>query len=175
MNLTFEPIQKIDGRSAAQLLKTSIRDVIKKNKIQHPEATLKEEMASKQLDLESYFSGRGPIELCFVAKHHDQIVGIIGYGKPNTIIQDHFRIQDERTPEVKNVYVLPTVQKRGVGTFMFDKVLKLLQKKQFDAYFLDSGYQSSQKYWQKKIGLPELVLKDYWEKGYHHMIWKQKL
>ena len=39
-------------------------------------------------------------------------------------------------------------------------------------FCLDSGYTNAQTIWKKKFGKPHYLLKDYWNAGCHHMIWK---
>lgn len=35
-----------------------------------------------------------------------------------------------------------------------------------------NGYTSAQKVWKKKFGEPDYLLKDYWDPGNDHMIWR---
>jgi hypothetical protein len=50
-----------------------------------------------------------------------------------------------------------------------------LQNKGMEEFSFDSGYTNAQKKWSKKFGDPEYLIKDYWNEGYDHMIWRRRI
>jgi len=110
----------------------------------------------------------------FVAKYEGKIIGTIARSKipSNIFLQKNLSIDFKSAPEVASVYVLPDFQRKGVGSFLFQAMVSKLKKEGFLEFCLDSGYPLAQKFWKKKLGLPEIILKDYWSLGCDHMFWK---
>ena len=54
-------------------------------------------------------------------------------------------------------------------------ICRELKRRGMEEFCLDSGYKSAQKIWLNKFGTPEYCLKDYWAKGFDHMIWRVKI
>ena len=50
-----------------------------------------------------------------------------------------------------------------------------LQHRGIEEFCLDSGYIRAQKIWKKKFGDPDYLLKNYWDEGYDHMVWRIKV
>jgi hypothetical protein len=50
-----------------------------------------------------------------------------------------------------------------------------LHQRGIEEFWLDSGYTRAQSIWKKKFGEPDILLKDYWQNGYDHMIWSIKV
>lgn len=51
-------------------------------------------------------------------------------------------------------------------------MLLTLQSREIKKICLDSGYKNAQEVWKNIFGIPDYLVKDYWSKGYHHMVWK---
>ncbi len=100
------------------------------------------------------------------------ICGIIAYGKAGDLITNQLFIPDE-IPEVKSVMILPAYHHQGIGSYMFDHTIEIIKEAGLTGYCLDCGYRSSQGFWIKKLGDPDICLKDFWSEGYDHMIWKK--
>lgn len=47
--------------------------------------------------------------------------------------------------------------------------------KNIEEFCLDSGYTKAKKIWNKKLGEPNIIMKNYWGEGYDHSIWYRKL
>lgn len=121
-------------------------------------------------DLESKGDNR-----CFlIALAAGKIIGSIEYGPASDLIVEC--TGDSKEPiEVGTVFVHPDFQRMGVGNLLLNKMLVTLQNNGIVEFYLDSGYKIAQRIWMKKFGDPDFWLKDYWDKGYDHMIWKLRV
>ena len=102
------------------------------------------------------------------------IAGTIALTIPSKLITDNVTFDLINIPEVAAFYVIPQFQKQGVGSLLLKSLIKYMQKAHIDSFVLDSGYKKAQKFWIKKLGKPTIILKDYWKKDSHHMIWKKQ-
>jgi len=131
-----------------------------------------EDEISKQLDfLNKDFKSNGKNIYFLIAKIDGKIVGTIAKSKPNKIIQENIKENLKKAPEITSVYVLPEFQNKGIGTKLFQSMLKYFKQERVKRFVMDGGYKKSQLFWIKKVGRPTFILKDYWGKNLDHMIW----
>ncbi len=98
------------------------------------------------------------------------ICGVIAYGNAGELITNHLAIPAD-IPEIKSVMILPEYHHQGLGSIIFEKVITNIKEAGLNGYCLDCGYRCSQGFWIKKLGDPDVCLKDFWGEGYDHMIW----
>lgn len=116
-------------------------------------------------------SSDGKLERFLVAEFDGVIIGCIAFGCPGELIRKNTDAILTDTVEIKSAYILPSFQQKGIGTLLFDSILMELKEKKITKYVLDSGYRTAQKVWTKKLGVPTVILTDFWGKDAHHMIW----
>lgn len=170
MNFRIVRPQAGDIEKIRALLLNTISDTFQKEKISATEE-IQTELENQMISLERYFNNTEQSAFYLIAKYQDEVIGTIGYGQPNNIILEHIELDSKTVPEIKSVYVAPQYQNKGVGTALLESIKKELINKKVKRFCLDCGYSGSQKYWQKKLGEPQRVLKDYWSDGSHHMVW----
>lgn len=152
-----------------------ISDTFTKDGIGDQLESMKNEIESKGKYLENDFESNGEKRYFLIALHNEKIIGSIEYGPASDLILKCTNNALRGLPEVGTVFVHPDYQKNGIGNLLLNKMYVTLQSKGIIEFCLDSGYINAQKIWKKKFGEPDYLLKDYWEKGYDHMIWKIKV
>ncbi|WP_371414454.1 GNAT family N-acetyltransferase [Jeotgalibacillus sp. R-1-5s-1] len=104
----------------------------------------------------------------------DSVVGTIALFEPGDLVRCGLT-PEPGCLEVGGVYIHPDHQRQGVAqsllAFAEDELLRLGH----DFYYLDAGFKSSQQYWVSRFGNADVLLRDYWGQGAHHMIWKRWL
>ena len=110
-----------------------------------------------------------------VAQSEPGIIGTAAYRRPNPIIHEHVHADLSGSFEISTVYVLPDHHGRGIGSLLFSELLICLQHRNARGFCLDCGYRAAQQVWTKKIGVPDVVLRDYWGVGRDHLIWHRDL
>lgn len=166
-----------DIEDIEQLYATVIRDTFITQNIseQHPDE-IKDEVKSKIIGLKADLESNGEEEFHLIAKIDGRIVGIIGFGKVNDEIQKNYpKANSPEEIEVKDVYVLPNAQGKGIGSTLFNQAVQELKRRNISMFFLDSGFKLAQSYWRKKLGDPSIVKENYFGEGEHYMIWKCKV
>ncbi len=110
----------------------------------------------------------------FVAEIDEQIVGTIAQKNPNQLITENIEIEPN-VYEIASVYIHPSYQRQGIGKTLFHHVKNELIRQGHKKFYLDAGFSSSQQYWEDILGKPSFILKDYWGKGEHHLIWVKSI
>lgn len=110
-----------------------------------------------------------------VARSGNDIVGTISTGKASKMFWEAFPNFQESSTVIKNVYIHPTFQQQGIGKQLFNSMLCLLQKSSVEEFFLDSGFSDAQRYWEKRLGSPTVILYDYWNPKRDHFFWKKRV
>jgi GNAT superfamily N-acetyltransferase len=118
---------------------------------------------------------KGEKRYFLIARDGDKIIGSIEFGPASDLICNSTNNSFRELMEVGTVFVRPDYQRMGVGNFLLNKMYSTLMSKGIEEFCLDSGYKSAQEIWKKKFGTPTYLLKDYWGKGYDHMIWRIKI
>jgi len=135
---------------------------------------INDEVEVKEKYLESDFESNGEKRYFKIALDGDKIIGSIEYGPASDLISNCTNNAFKELIEVGTVFVHPEYQRMGVGNLLLNTMYFNLQNKGIEEFCLDSGYINAQKIWKKKFGDPNYLLKDYWDKGYDHMIWRIK-
>ena len=140
---------------------------------QKEDAIFEAEALMKNLKLS--FDSNNKTEHYLIACNPNKILGTIAYGTANARIKEHLNIDYTNTPEIKSVYILPDYQNQGIGSLLFEEMLKLLRRENIHDFCLDSGYKKAKQYWTKKLGAPICILEKYWSEKSDHMIWYAQL
>jgi len=156
-----------NAKEISNLFSTVISHTFKKEKFLNP-IELQKEIVRQILNYRACLEDENK---CFlVAKHNNEIVATVSFGKiSNTIVSN--TDLDDNTPEIKSVYVLPEHHGKGVGSKIYTEIIKRLKETKASTYCLDSGYASAQTFWEKKLGTPYKTLENFWGKDLHHKIW----
>lgn len=113
-------------------------------------------------------------ELChfILAKLNNKIIGTVCYRPYDNLITkcSNGKYKDEGA--VGTVYILPEYQNMGVGSKLMHAILDYIKSINIETFCLDSGFKIAQKFWIKKLGEPQLIVKDFWDIGYDHYIWR---
>jgi GNAT superfamily N-acetyltransferase len=174
MNIFIKRPQKKDLKEIHKVFSSVIQDAFRQDGIDDAKG-IKEEVEKQLCFLQKDFESNGSEVYFLIAKTENQIIGTIAYTKANDLIKKNLKKDFSKIPEISSVYILPKFQGKGVGSLLFNAILLSLLHKNIDEVCLDGGYRKSQSYWIKKLGNPNVTLKDYWGKGLDHMIWVRKL
>ncbi|MCM0650310.1 GNAT family N-acetyltransferase [Clostridium swellfunianum] len=149
-----------------------LRDTFERNGISYLIDTIEEEIKDKRRFLNQDFETGGTARYFLIAKENKKIVASIEYGPSNDLINSCTNGELKEVVELGTVFVHPDYQNKGIGSRMLNSIFIEMKEKGIKEFCFDSGYKTAQKTWIKKFGNPEYLLKDYWEEGSDHMIWR---
>lgn len=175
MNIVITRPAKNDETELESLFTEVILDAFKQDGIESRHKAIQEEVDKQMNFFRQDIHTHGADVFFFIARTEGKIVGTIACSKASELLKQHLDADLEYVPEITTVYVLPQFQGKGIGSMLLKKMLAHLNEKGFKEACLDGGYRKSQGYWIKKIGHPDVTLKDYWGKDLHHMMWHRKL
>jgi GNAT superfamily N-acetyltransferase len=161
-----------DIKELHSLFKLVITDTFIKEDLGEQLNDRNDEIETKKKYLKSDFDSNGEKRYFLIALDGDKIIGSIGYGPASDLICNGTNNALKELMEVGTVFVHPDYQRMGVGNSLLNAMYVTLKRKSITEFCLDSGYKSAQKIWIRKFGKPNYLLKDYWDKGYDHMIWR---
>lgn len=161
-----------DIKQLKEFFSNVIIDTFTKEGIGEKLDDIKDEIKVKEKYLQNDFESNGEKRFFLIALDVDKIIGSIETGPASDLIIDCTNNNFKELLEVGTVFVHPDYQRIGVGNLLLNNMYFTLQDKGIEEFCLDSGYINAQKIWKKKFGEPYYWLKDYWGKGYDHMIWK---
>jgi GNAT superfamily N-acetyltransferase len=164
-----------DKREIFNLFKVTIKNAFKQEGIKNLFNYEEKEIKEQEDRFIQYIKSQGKDVYYMVAKTNNKIVGTITCSKPGKIIRENLILDFYNIPEIVSAYVLPSYQGKGIGTLLFKKMLKHLKQNGAKEFVMDSGYKKAQRFWINKVRKPTVLLKDYWNKNSHHMIWHIKL
>lgn len=164
-----------DINQLKEFFKLVITDTFIKEGIGGKRDDIKEEIEVKEKYLESDFESNGEKRYFLIAKDDNKIIGTIEYGPASDFIKKCTNQAYEGLVEVGTVFVHPDRQRKGVGNLLLKSMYDALHKNGIKEFCLDSGYNRAQSIWKKKFKDPDYLLKDYWDKGHDHIIWKIKV
>lgn len=106
-----------------------------------------------------------------VAKLEGRVIGTVSFGPCGDDIRVCTNNELNHVGELGSLYVLPEYQGQGVGSRLIETMLQHLQSNGVKHFCLDCGLKVAQEKWLRKFGEPYKMLKDYWGKGSHHLVW----
>ncbi|WP_433744429.1 GNAT family N-acetyltransferase [Falsibacillus pallidus] len=172
MDVNIRRPAKEDERELHEFFQLVIMDTFLKEGIAHLTEDIDEEIHSKKQYLKMDIESNGENRYFLIAEVKGKIVGSIEYGPPSELILLNSNTEYQSLMEVGTVFVHPDFQQKGLGNSLLNEMYVVLAEKGMKEFCLDSGYVRAQKVWKKKFGEPEYVLKDFWDKGFDHMIWR---
>lgn len=174
MDITIEELNKKDAAEAYHLLTEVIIDNWKTEgiDINKFKKELQGELQGQKDRLDGFCIKGLPYYL--VAKYDEEIVGVIAYGpneKPIKLALKKLKKSEESMVEVMASYVELSFQRKGIGTKLFNSILEKIKKDDYKYFSLTTGYKKGLKFWSKKLGKPDIILKNYFGEGVHFWVW----
>lgn len=162
-----------DGQEIRQMLDYTIRHTFAREGItlSYPEE-LDDEINSVFETFTDFLDPEGHIFYFIVARCDGRIVGTTGIGETYKIVRAHFSPDHWHIPEFRSTYIHPDYQGLGIAKLLVHRCLQHLQELRHEEFFLAGGYTGSIPFWERMLGVPTLVLKDYWNPGHDHLIWR---
>jgi GNAT superfamily N-acetyltransferase len=134
---------------------------------------MEQEIQDKENLVREDLASDGEKRYFLMALVNGKIIGTIEYGATSQLVIDCTEGRLKGVIEVGTVFVHPDYQKQGVGSLLLNIIYLTFLNRKIKEFCLDSGYPNAQKVWQKKLGMPAYILKDYWGVGYDHMVWRK--
>ncbi|MDX1700060.1 MAG: GNAT family N-acetyltransferase [Melioribacteraceae bacterium] len=175
MNVEIRRPSVEDIKQVNEFFRMVILDTFTKEGIGEKTDDIHDEMTVKEKYLESDLDSNGEKRYFLIAFDGDKIIGSIAYGPASDLICECTNNTFKDLMEIGTVFVHPAYQRMGIGNLLLNEMYVTLQSKGIEEFCLDSGYIRAQKIWKKKFGEPDFLLKDYWDEGSDHMIWRIKL
>ncbi|STO09200.1 Acetyltransferase (GNAT) family [Exiguobacterium aurantiacum] len=166
--MNFRPIGRDDVKSLQRLFMESLSDLIRREQFEDADL-LEEEVARLNTTIQDSFDDES-VQV-YVVERVGVIVGTAATLPPNEIITAHLDVEPDAV-EVGCVYVAPSAQRQGVGTFLLQSVMRELTSTGQTTFYLDAGFPTSQAYWEQLLGEPALTIEHYWGPGAPHKIWR---
>ncbi|KOP67233.1 GNAT family acetyltransferase [Bacillus sp. FJAT-18019] len=163
-----------DTKELNHFFRLVITDTFIKEGIGEKSEDIEEEINTKINHLIRDIESDGEDHYFLIAEHQGTIIGSIEIGPANKIIRNNINNEIIDLIELGTVFVHPDYQEKGIGNLLLKTMYSSMRLKGIKEFVLDSGYKKAQSIWRKKFGEPNYLLKDYWDKGYDHMIWKIK-
>ncbi|WP_337874698.1 GNAT family N-acetyltransferase [Exiguobacterium sp.] len=166
--MNFRALEQSDVKSLQRLFMESLSDLIRRERFEDADL-LDEEVARLNTTIQDHFDD-DHVQL-YVVGHEGILIGAGALLPPNDIISGNLEIK-RGAIELGSVYVLPRMQRQGVGQFLLEEMKREILARKQHVFYLDAGFPSAQAYWQKQLGEPSLILDHYWGPGAPHMIWE---
>lgn len=167
---TVRPAQEQDIEPVRSILADWVKD---------PEtgAVLTEEIDEIIQELSKSLTGESPSQF-MVAESLDG--GVLGMARISPVSEQVGQFaQTEKPVELFNLYVAAGQNKgKGVGSALFEAVQDSARKQGYTEVMLNSGPRYKESGWgfyEKVIGPPAGVMKDYYGAGYDAMVWRKEL
>lgn len=166
-----------DNEELKQFFGTVTKDTFAREGLSELLDDIENEIEIKKQYLKYDFVSNGEKRYFLIAldKKCNKVIGTIEYGHASELINICTNGALKGMYEVGTVFVLPDYQRRGVGTLLLNVMFFTLLNRRIKEFCLDSGYTNAQKIWKKKFGESDYLLKDYWGKGFDHMIWRRRI
>jgi ribosomal protein S18 acetylase RimI-like enzyme len=162
MELQIMPMEKEESDAVLTLLEEIITHSFQWEGITAEEVYLSVINNQKER-MESFLKTGMPYFL--VAKQEKEIVGVIAYSAPEKSVQMALAKLDKENNGVVEIiasYVKPGLQRKGIGSALFEALLTTLQEKRISTYAVSTGYKKGFLFWKKKLGEPTVTLKEYY-------------
>ena len=146
--MNFRALEQSDVRSLQRLFMESLSDLIRRERFEDADL-LDEEVARLNTTIQDHFDD-DTVEL-YVVEEDGILVGAGALLPPNDIISGNIQIE-RGAIELGSVYVSPRMQRRGVGQYLLEEMMREISARGKNVFYLDAGFPSAQAYWQKTIG-----------------------
>jgi len=173
-NIKIKRLKQDDIISVNEFLRYVISDTFEKDGIGYLKDEIADEVEEKKRYLVSDIESMGKDHFFLIAKDASKVIGTIEYSPNDKFISSCTNGKLNGIAKVGTIYIHPDYQRMGLGSRLIKLILLELDKKNINEFCLDSGFKSAQKIWFKMFGKPEYHLKDFWNEGGDHMIWRNK-
>ncbi|WP_227396177.1 GNAT family N-acetyltransferase [Jeotgalibacillus aurantiacus] len=170
--MKIETMKYIHLEQTDQLFSECLRDLLNREGLRHDQQLFDEEVG--RLKRMARDSLEGEQIRFFAAFDGDSVVGTVALFEPGELMKCGLTPEPGRL-EVGCVYIHPDHQRQGVAQSLLAFAEEELLRLGHDFYYLDAGFKSSQQYWVSRFGNADVLLRDHWGQGAHHMIWKRWL
>lgn len=133
---------------------------------------IEEEIAHKHAMIDEALHASDTLKGFRVMKIGNELVGAISFGLCGQDILQCTEGKWASLIEIGSLYVLPDHHRQGIASSLIEAVLVHLKSQGIKEFCLDSGYQQAQAIWKRKFGPPTLIVKDYWDIGSDHHLWR---
>ncbi|KMJ57243.1 GNAT family acetyltransferase [Bacillus sp. LL01] len=174
INVEIRRPMEDDINNLNQFFRAVITDTFNKEGIVDKIEDMENEIEGKKTYLARDLESNGEKRFFLLALDGDKIIGTIEYGAASELICMCTNNAFKGLHEVGTIFVHPDYQRKGIGNLLLNRIMLAMQSKCITEFCLDSGYVSAQRIWTKKFGDPAFLLEDFWDEGYHHMIWRVK-
>jgi GNAT superfamily N-acetyltransferase len=172
MNITIAQLQQEDQDEIEKLFDSVITKNFKDYGFYEKyKKDIEYEVSKQKTLLNDFLTDENKSTVFLIARDNEHIIGTIAYGRPSSDIKNFYKINLKDIPEVKSAYILPEYQGKGVGTMLLNEIIKILKQNGFNEFCLDSGYPKAQQFWEKKLGVPAVRIKNRWNAGNDYLIW----
>jgi GNAT superfamily N-acetyltransferase len=174
MNIIIKRPKKENIEELENLFKFTIENELKNEGVIEHFEDLKNEIRLKINLLNKDIESNGKEAFFLIAVIKNKIVGTIALRFQDDLIDKLSNGEYKNIPVIAAAYILPEYQGKGIGKALLNSIVISIMSRNIPEFCLDSGYSKAQKIWTKIFGNPEIVEKDFWGKGYDHMVWKVK-
>ncbi len=143
--------------------------------IRHDTKRLDKEIEEKKTFLKEDMASKGEDKYFLIALAGSEILGTVECGPATPTVIECTDGELKDLTEVGTVFVHPDYQGRGVGTLMLNMICLTLLGRGIKEFCLDSGFKNAQRVWKRKFGEPVYTARDYWGKGFDHMVWRKPI
>lgn len=164
-----------DVEKLHRFFKEVLWDTYTKENLAHRVEDLERTIDEKKAFLEEDMASKGEKRYFLIAIDGDSIIGTAEYGPTGRTVMDCTKGELESIIEVGTIYVHPAYQGRGIGTLMLNMLCINLLGRGVKEFCIDSEFKNAQRVWKKKFGEPSYTIKDYWDKGHDHMVWRKRI
>lgn len=165
MKFQIEELKKSEIPQLEKLLEVIIKDSFVWEKFNGKGmAKVYEDVIKMQRDrLEEYKKNNIPYFL--VAKIDGEMVGTAAYapaGDSVIKVLKRKKLRDQGLVEIIASYIKTDKQRLGIGSKLFEALLKKIKKDKYTAFSISTGYKKGMLFWEKKLGKPDAKLKRYY-------------
>lgn len=175
MNVIIRRPKKSDKEEVYSLFETTIQHTFKLEGTGSETKIIKELIDDQKSLINIDFDTNGKEYYFLIAECEGKIAGTICHRPCSDIIKDCADRDTQGMHEIGSVYILPDFQGKGIVKLLLNAMYITLSAREFNEFWLDSGYNIAKNVWQKILGEPNIIMKDYWGKGVDHHLWYRKL
>lgn len=133
---------------------------------------IEEELQEKKKSLAEDLASSGRDRCYLLAEAEGRIVGTIAIGPPGKMMLRLTENSVKDLPELSTGFTHPYFRNQGIATRLLHAMLRRLQGDGVREACFDSGYPIAQSIWRSIFGNPDYLIRDFWGKEGHHMIWR---
>ena len=171
--MTITRPESKDQPEAAILFHESIRDAFIRNNFPPEEAELEANYKIESLRHDIDTSGKEQFFL--IAKCNGRIVGSVALRKSSSFVRQNIPEKYHELKVITSLLVLPEYQRKGIGRKLFGAAVMALLAQHEEAFILDCGYPTAQKFWTSIVGKPYSIKHNLWYGTIDHYFWVKKI